>query len=184
MPLDPPSNAEPSPHASMRDGMHDLRNVLNAVQINAFAARQLVDDATRTLACIGRIEAAAQRGTHLLQTMPAEETLATAAAMLRERLRDAGGEADVRVDGAPDAGVPGLLRQALCLVAVESQAHGAHAFVLVRDDMEPGLHCKAEGLHAPGPIALALADTDVADLRLRADETANGWDFHWPLPGA
>jgi hypothetical protein len=106
-------SSEPLPipsHVSLRTGMHDLRNVLNAVQINAFAARQLVDDGPRALACLARIEAAAQRGTDVLQTFPAEETLATTATVLHERLRDAGGDARVscRDDADPKAqpGVP------------------------------------------------------------------------------
>ena len=171
------------PPPSLRHGVHDLRNVLNAVQINAFAARQLVDDATRTLACIDRIEQACKRGTGVLQELPAEETLATAAAILRERLADAGRHADVLVGGDLDADVPGLLRQALCLAAVESQALGAHAF-RISGDMGSYLvlRCEALGLAAPGPVVRAMAEAGVGEMRLDLAPMDDGWALRWTLP--
>lgn len=175
---------EPSSPSSLRNGMHDLRNVLNAVQINAFAARQLVDDSTRTLACIARIESAVQRGADLLQALPTDETLSSASTILLERLRDAGGLAEVSASGAGDTPLPGLLRQALCLVAVESQSLGARAFRLsIRTSSQASvLSCEAEGLHAPGPIARALGGSDLAELHVSADPLADGWLFRWQIP--
>jgi hypothetical protein len=177
---------EPSSPSSLRNGMHDLRNVLNAVQINAFAARQLVDDATRTLACIARIESAVQRGADLLHALPTEETLSSAGTILLERLRDAGGLAEVSATGADDAPVPGLLRQALCLVAVESQSLGARAFRLSIETTSQAsvLSCEAEGLRAPGPIARALGGSDLAELHAEAEPLADGWLFRWTIPAA
>jgi hypothetical protein len=169
----------------MRDGMHDLRNVLNAVQLNAYAARQLVDDAPRTLACIARIEAAVQRGNGVLSTLPAEETLSTAALVLRERLHEAGGDVSVECTGREDAAVPGLLRQALCVVAVESQALGARSFRLhVDGDGTAVLACDAEGLQSPGPIAVALRESRVPELRVTTQPTERGWTFRWTVPPA
>jgi hypothetical protein len=173
-------------HVSLRTGMHDLRNVLNAVQINAFAARQLVDDGPRALACLARIEAAVQRGADVLQTFPAEETLATAATVLHERLRDAAGDAEVSCgDGTdPKAFVPGLVRQALCLVAVECQARGAKAFVLTIPRTDAGdacLQCDAEGLLAPGPVTMALGSWGVPGFSLWMAPGLEGWTFRWTL---
>jgi len=181
MPPELPS--PPSSQMSLRSGMHDLRNVLNAVQINAFAARQLVDDATRTLACIARIEAAVQRGTGVLQALPAEETLAAAIIVLQERLRDAGGDADVRCNADPGAWVPGLLRQSLCLVGVECQAHGATAFALSLHDgvLGPDLLCDVVGLQMPGPLARALSESDVPDLKVGIAPTPEGIRLRWSM---
>lgn len=181
--------SEPSPipsHVSLRTGLHDLRNVLNAVQINAFAARQLVDDTPRALACLSRIEAAVQRGAGVLQAFPAEETLASATTVLRERLADAGGSVAVSCgDGAdPQAAVPGLVRQALCLVAVECLPRGAHAFKLsihLGTTGEPCLQCVVEGLTAPGPIAMALGSSGVPGLALWMAPRTDGWTFRWTL---
>jgi hypothetical protein len=173
----------------MRDGMHDLRNVLNAVQINAFAARQLVDDATRTLACIARIEAAVQRGNGVLQNLPDGETLSSAALVLRARLHEAGNGAgqDVHVECTGDeaAPVPGLLRQAMCVVAVECQALGAQSFRLhVDGDGEAVLACDVDGLPSPGPIAMALGESRVPELRVASMRADGGWTFRWSLPPA
>ena len=181
------SNDPTSSHA-LRDGMHDLRNVLNAVQINAFAARHLVDDSTRTLACIARIEAAVLRGNGVLQTLPADETLSTAAIVLRERLLESGllepgANAPIECIGRDDAPVPGLLRQALCVVAVESLALGARAFRLHADGEGVGLACHAEGLDAPGPIAIALRESKVPELRVATERADGGWTFRWTVPG-
>lgn len=173
------------PHVSPRTGMHDLRNVLNAVQLNAFAARQLVDDGPRALACLARIEAAVQHGTDVLQAFPAEETLASAATVLRERLRDAGGDTDVScaqgVD--PNAHVPGLVRQALCLVAVECQARGASTFVLSvpHGDRDDCLQCEVLGLPAPGPVAVALASGGMPGFGLWMAPGLGRWTFRWTL---
>lgn len=182
-----PSEPSPTPsHVSLRSGMHDLRNVLNAVQINAFAARQLVDDGPRALACLERIEDAVQRGTSVLQDFPAEETLATAATVLRERLHDAGGTAAVTCDAGADPGapVPGLVRQALCLVAVESQARGAKAFVLSVPGAEGAgacLQCHVEGLLAPGPVTMALGSWGIPGFTLWMAPGLEGWAFRWTL---
>src|SRR5207342_1711564 len=111
--IEPPDEHAATPH-TLRDDVHDLRNVLNAVQMNAYAARQLVEEPARTLACLTRIEAAVERGNGVLAHMPTDETLSTAALILRERLH---GEIDVAWDGDGTAPVPGLLRQALCVVA-------------------------------------------------------------------
>lgn len=175
----PPDDHDAAPH-SLRDGVHDLRNVLNAVQMNAYAARQLVDEPARTLACLTRIEAAVERGNGVLAHLPAEETLSTAALILRERLH---GDIDVACDGDESAPVPGLLRQALCVVAVESQALGASAFRLRAGEGASGeLACHAHGLVAPGPIATALAGSKVAELRVTAERAEGGWIFRWAVP--
>lgn len=182
-------SSEPSPiasHVSLRNGMHDLRNVLNAVQINAYAARQLMDDAPRTLACLARIEAAVQRGTDVLQAFPAEETLATAVTVLRERVHDAGFDADVTCehDADPKAHVPGLVRQALCLVAVESRARGARRFVLSVPREGVGdacLQCVVDGLPTPGPVTMALGGSGVPGLSLWMAPRLDGWTFRWTL---
>lgn len=180
---------DPNPHEhdavphSLRDGVHDLRNVLNAVQMNAYAARKLVEEPARTLACITRIEAAVQKGNGVLAHLPTEETLSTATLVLRERLHEAGVDIDVTCDGDPDAPVPGLLRQALCVVAVESQALGARAFHLrIEADGHAMLACDAQGLAAPGPIAQALNGSRVAELRTNAARSDAGWTFRWVLP--
>ena len=176
---------EPSSPPSMRDGVHDLRNVLNAVQLNAFAARQLVDDATRTLACIARIEAAVLRGNGVLQNLPDGETLSSAALVLRARLHEAGSDVRVECSGNADAPVPGLLRQALCVVAVECQALGAQSFRLhVDGDGEAVLACDADGLPSPGPIATALGESRVPELRVASMRGDGGWTFRWTLPPA
>ena len=167
---------------TLRDGVHDLRNVLNAVQMNAYAARQLVAEPDRTLACLTRIEAAVERGNGVLAHMPTDETLATAALILRERLH---GEADVACDGDESAPVPGLLRQALCVVAVESHALGARAFRLrAGNGIDGGLSCEAQGLQSPGPIATALAGSKVPELRVSAERAEGGWTFRWAVPPA
>jgi hypothetical protein len=178
-----PNDSTPPP--SLRDGMHDLRNVLNAVQINANAARQLVDDATRTLACIARIEAAVQRGNGVLQNLPDGETLSSAAIVLRARLEEAGAHVRVECSGRDNAPVPGLLRQAMCVIAVECQALGAQAFhVHVDDDGGAVLACDAQGLRAPGPIATALGESKVPELRVACARAEGGWTFRWSLPAA
>ncbi|MUV12834.1 hypothetical protein GN331_01280 [Lysobacter sp. HX-5-24] len=110
--------------------------------------------------------------------MPTDETLSTAALILRDRLQ---GEVDVSCDGDASAPVPGLLRQALCVVAVESHALGAHAFRLRAGD-GGALTCDAQGLDAPGPIATALAGSRVAELRVSAKRVDGGWSFRWSLP--
>jgi hypothetical protein len=174
---------DPSSPPTLRDGMHDLRNVLNAVQLNAHAARQLVDDTPRTLACIARIEAAVQRGNGVLRTLPADETLSTAALALRARLHEAGGDVLVECAGRDDVSVPGLLRQAMCVVAVESQALGASSFRLhVDDDGTAVLACDAEGLRSPGPIAAALRESRVPELRVTTQPTERGLTFRWTVP--
>ncbi|KGQ18198.1 hypothetical protein LF41_1552 [Lysobacter dokdonensis DS-58] len=178
---DPTPLENNAPPHSLRDGVHDLRNVLNAVQMNAYAARKLVDEPARTLACIARIEAAVERGNGVLAHMPTDESLSTAALVLRERLQHAGGDLEVALDGEDTAPVPGLLRQALCVVAVESQALGARAFRLW---MDGGLACEAHGLASPGPIAIALAESNVPELRVSAHRTDGGWTFRWALPPA
>lgn len=180
-----PSEPSPTPsHVTLRNGMHALRNVLNAVQINAYAARQMIEDGPRTIACLARIEDAVQRGAGVLQSFPAEETLATAEAILRERLRDAGGEADVHcAEGAdPKAHVPGLVRQALCLVAVESQGRGARSFALsmhAAEGDDPCLQCEVDGLPAPGPVAMALGSSGIPGLALWMAPRVDGWTFRW-----
>jgi hypothetical protein len=174
-----PHEHDAAPH-SLRDGVHDLRNVLNAVQMNAFAARQLVEQPARTLACLTRIEAAVERGNGVLAHMPTDETLSTAALILRDRLQ---GDAEVTCDGDAAAPVPGLLRQALCVVAVESHALGARAFRLRVADGTGELTCEAQGLQAPGPIATALAGSRVPELQVSAERADGGWTFRWaPLP--
>lgn len=181
------SESSPIPsHVSLRSGMHDLRNVLNAVQINAFAARQLVEDGPRALACLERIEDAVLRGASVLQAFPAEETLATAATVLRERLDDAGGTAAVTCDAGADprAPVPGLVRQALCLVAVESQARGAKAFVLSVPGTEAAgacLECNVAGLLAPGPVTMALGSWGIPGFTLWMAPGLESWTFRWTL---
>lgn len=176
----------PSNTPSLRRSLHDLRNVLNAVQVNAFAARQVVDDASRTLACLERIEDACRRGGDVLHALPAEETLATAAAMLEERLRESGG--DARVDARPPPPgmvVPFLLQQALCLVAVECQDRGAHAFLLELVDAGGWtLRCHVAGLQDPGPIAKAMAACGVAGIAVDMRTTRGGWDLYWALDPA
>ena len=174
-----PHEPDATPH-SLREGVHDLRNVLNAVQMNAFAARQLVEEPARTLACLTRIEAAVERGNGVLAHMPTDETLSTAALILRDRLQ---GEVDVTCDGDASAPVPGLLRQALCVIAVESHALGARAFRLRAGDGGTGeLTCDALGLDAPGPIATALAGSKVPELRVSAERADGGWTFRWAMP--
>jgi len=174
---------EPSPPPSSRNGVHDLRNVLNAVQINAYAARQLVDEPARTLACIARIEAAVQRGNGVLQTLPDGETLSSAALVLRARLHEAGADTHVECTGREDAPVPGLLRQAMCVVAVECQSLGVQRFRLhVDGDGDAVLACDADGLAAPGPIAVALGESKVPELRVATRRADGGWTFRWTLP--
>jgi len=168
---------------SLRRSLHDLRNVLNAVQVNAFAARQLVDDVPRTLACLERIEDACRRGSGVLQDLPAEETLATACALLEERLREAGGDAHVEArPSPPGVVVPFLLQQTLCVVGVECQNLGAHAFRLeLIDTGRWTLRCHAAGLDEPGPLARAIADCGLADIVLDMAPAADGWDLFWAL---
>ena len=181
--IEPPHEHDVTPH-SLRDGVHDLRNVLNAVQMNAYAARQLVEEPARTLACLTRIEAAVERGNGVLAHLPADETLSTAALVLRERLH---GQVEVACEGDDTALVPGLLRQALCVVAVESQSLGANAFrlrVADGDGTAGELTCDAHGLRTPGPIAAALAGSKVPELRVSAERADGGWTFRWAVPPA
>ena len=81
--------------------------------------------------------------------------------------------------------MPGLLRQALCVVAVESHALGARAFRLrAGNGIDGELSCEAQGLHAPGPIATALAGSKVPELRVSAERADGGMDLPMGRPSA
>jgi len=63
---------------------------------------------------------------------------------------------------------------------VESQALGARSFEVSLDQGSPrALRCHADGLREPGPIALALAGSQVPELRVDAEPMSEGWAFRW-----
>jgi hypothetical protein len=68
-------------------------------------------------------------------------------------------------------------------VGVECQAHGATAFALSLHDgvLGPDLLCDVVGLHMPGPLARALSESDVPDLRVGIGPTPEGIRLRWSL---
>ena len=187
-----PHEHDATPH-TLRDGVHDLRNVLNAVQMNAFAARQLVEQPARTLACLTRIEAAVERGNGVLAHMPTDETLVdrradparTLAGRSRRHLR----RRCIRAGARPVA--PGAVRGR----GRKPCARRARLPPACRRRHDGELSCEAQGLQAPGPIATALAGlprariAGVGRTRGRRDGPSDGPPlrtvnaaFTWPLP--